>query len=380
MGDPQQRTLPKHQGSQLRSAVHQAGGLAELVFSVVASDFEIGQTFFVGKFTHLEGIPCGDQQGIAPGLQLLHDRLEKWDVRSVVEINPDFWFALHAMSGGNGGSPPGVLMAASGFPCLDETGHFMGEGVPELPWVGGIDILQQFLIMFDRKLKLAVRASLHRHVIGMGIEQDHPAVGGDPVEFPFPDIDGFFLQDEEQRGILTQRVRQLHITFRDRGTPLGIRPVDPKRKDGMPAFRLGLERVGIERRGIVLDLQLVEPIEVLQHETGPESVGIPLLQMLIDAHRLPFKSGEGGKKMPIVPEIVNSDFKPIGGEFPPQFRGHPVRSFGNKIEGTPETERLLSPHQFRAFPQAGRSFDIVGQHQTEFFTVRPPGPSFRRPF
>jgi len=50
----------------------------------------------------------------------------------------------------------------------------------------------------------------------------------------------------------------------------------------------------------------------------------------------------------------------------------------NKIEGGAETMPLFQFRELHALFKGVTVFDVVGQNKSEFFPIRPPGPSFRR--
>ena len=50
----------------------------------------------------------------------------------------------------------------------------------------------------------------------------------------------------------------------------------------MSPFRLRLEWVGIKGRSVVLDLEIVQPVEIVQHEAGAKGGGVPIIQIAID--------------------------------------------------------------------------------------------------
>ena len=57
-----------------------------------------------------------------------------------------------------------------------------------------------------------------------------------------------------------ERVREFEVAF------LGDGRRDPEREDGFGGIGLGFEGIGIESRGIVGDMEVMEPIEIVEHE------------------------------------------------------------------------------------------------------------------
>jgi len=91
-------------------------------------------------------------------------------------------------------------------------GYFPGECMPESPGVAFRHVRKQTFIMFDRERADGRRLVRRPQVIRMQIDQCHPSVLCDPVEFAQPNLRGIVLQKEKKRRILDQRVGQLHVT------------------------------------------------------------------------------------------------------------------------------------------------------------------------
>ena len=85
----------------------------------------------------------------------------------------------------------------------------------------------------------------------------------------------------------------------------------PKRKDSITSFGLRLKRVGIERGRIILNIQLMEPIQLVQHEPGPKSYSVPVAQVAVDAHGSPAKLAARRKKPAVVFKVVYSHLESI---------------------------------------------------------------------
>src|SRR5215471_2989303 len=85
----------------------------------------------------------------------------------------------------------------------------------------------------------------------------------------------------------------------------------PKRENGMAAFGLRLEWIGIECRRVVFDLQFVQPIEIVQHETGAKPACSPLSEVAINFLRVAVEAFSRCKQPAIMSEVVNSYLEPI---------------------------------------------------------------------
>jgi len=63
----------------------------------------------------------------------------------------------------------------------------------------------------------------------------------------------------------------------------------PKRKDRAGANGHRFERVSVEGREVVLDVEIVVPVEVAQHEARAEAGGAPVSQIAINPPGLPYE-------------------------------------------------------------------------------------------
>src|SRR5215472_8568993 len=86
----------------------------------------------------------------------------------------------------------------------------------------------------------------------------------------------------------------------------------PEWENGMPAFGLRLEWVRVECGCIVLHIEIVQPIEIVQHETGPKTSRFPIAQVAIDPRGVAVEPIPGRKQPTIMSEVVNADLEPIG--------------------------------------------------------------------
>ena len=145
----------------------------------------------------------------------------------------------------------------------------------------------------------------------------------------------------------------------------------------MTSFRLRFERVGIEGGHVVLDVEVMKPVEIMQHETRSKSCGTPLIEILIDPPGVLIEVAAGLVESPVVPKIMNANFEALADEFLPQLRRHSVIAFRNKVEGRSEAQFTLEFGQSPAFRQARRPFHVMSKHECKLLTLRPPAPRRR---
>src|ERR1017187_2456953 len=103
----------------------------------------------------------------------------------------------------------------------------------------------------------------------MDVHQSHATMLRNPIEFSLPNVDGLFPQMKKERGILRQGVRKLDVAGAGggvRGPGCGVRTRSPEGKDGVGAVWLRLKRVGVERGGVVENIEIVQPVQIMKHE------------------------------------------------------------------------------------------------------------------
>ena len=152
---------------------------------------------------------------------------------------------------------------------------------------------------------------------------------------------------------------------------------DPEREYRIDAFGLGFEWVGVESRGIVLNIQIVRPIEIVVHKSRAEAARTPFLDVLIDSDGLTGKFGACPIKLPIMVKIMDPNFKSVAGEFIPEFTGNEVIAFGNKIKRSTKAKLLVNLHQLATLRQALLAFNIMRQDEREFLALGPARPTLR---
>src|SRR5262249_6169897 len=139
---------------------------------------------------------------------------------------------------------------------------------------------------------------------------------------------------EEHRRILGERVRQLDVAR-------AILPLDQERKDRAHSVGLRLERIVLEGRGVVLDVQLLEPLEIVAHEAGTEANGVPGFQVLIDSSGLLPERLVRRVELAVVMKIVDTDLEPLILQETTQRPRQRVLALGHKVERRPEAETHL---------------------------------------
>src|SRR5207245_5165938 len=103
-------------------------------------------------------------------------------------------------------------------------------------------------------------------------------------------------------------------------------------KDWLEPFWLWLERIGVERRDVVSNLQFVQPIQLAQHERRSEACGPPLGEIAVDPRGPLPKPASGPVESSVVLKIVDAHFEAIAHEFFSQVPGGRISSLRNKIE------------------------------------------------
>src|SRR4029077_1610628 len=140
---------------------------------------------------------------------------------------------------------------------------------------------------------------------------------------------------------------------------------------------LWFEWIRIESGCIVLHVEIVQPIEITQHESRSESRRASFARIIVDSHGAALELATREKETAIVFKIVYPNLESTSGEFLPQFSWNPVASFRDKIKGGAESKIQFQLHQGAAPVQARFALDVVRQNQRKFFALRPAWPVFR---
>src|SRR5438477_12985009 len=105
---------------------------------------------------------------------------------------------------------------------------------------------------------------------------------------------------------------RLHVRLM-RGDPSTAHPGRgyPEGENCMAALWLRLERVGIESGGIILDIELMKPIQLVEHKTRSKSCRIPVAEITVNPRGLAAKPSPRYKQSAIVFKIVYTYFEPV---------------------------------------------------------------------
>src|SRR5947207_9843568 len=117
-----------------------------------------------------------------------------------------------------------------------------------------------------------------------------------------------------------------------------------KWKDCVHAVRLRLERVGVECRGVVLDVQLVQPVKLVQHETGSKADCIPLFQMAVYPPGVRLEVPPRPVEFSIVLQVMDADFEAVSDKIGAQITGSCILAFRDKVEGSTKAHPGLPFH------------------------------------
>ena len=147
----------------------------------------------------------------------------------------------------------------------------------------------------------------------------------------------------------------------------------------MAPLGLRFEWIRVESGRIVLHVEIVQPIEITQHESRSESRRSPLARIAIDFRRAAFEPATRGKEVTIVFKIVYANFEPVGRQLLPQFNRDAVTPFWDKIKGRAESKISFQFHQGPTPVEPGLALDVVRQNKRKFFVPRPAWPVFRCP-
>ena len=112
----------------------------------------------------------------------------------------------------------------------------------------------------------------------------------------------------------------------------------------MTSVWLWLEWVRVERGRIVLHVEIVQPIEITQHESRSEPRRAPFTRIVVNSYGAPFEPATRGKEMAIMFKIVYPNFESVRREFFSQIGWDAIVSLRHKIEGRAKPKLRLQLH------------------------------------
>ena len=124
----------------------------------------------------------------------------------------------------------------------------------------------------------------------------------------------------------------------------------------------------------------MQPVKVVQHETGAESGRAPLVHVVIDPLRFLPEFVARLIQPPVVLKIMHAYLEAVARQLLTQLARNAIVPFRDEVEGRPEAVLHLHFHQLPALVQPDLAFDIVRQDEREFFPLGPARPIFRRLF
>ena len=148
-------------------------------------------------------------------------------------------------------------------------GNFSRQSGPIGAFIFLAHIAKKILVDGDW-IFVPIPLALETHVIGVGIQQCHAAMLGNPIKLAFPNVYVLFAKNPEKSEILNQRVRKLHIAA-------SVRTRHPEWKDGARAIRFGFKRIRIKGGGVIFHVQDMQPLQFVLHQRRTKPGRIPLL-------------------------------------------------------------------------------------------------------
>src|SRR5262245_24235685 len=104
---------------------------------------------------------------------------------------------------------------------------------------------------------------------------------------------------------------------------------------------LRLEWISVERGRVVLNLEVVYPFQVPQHESRPETHRSPIFQVLVNPFCLLGEDFAILEKFPVMMEIVHADLKSAPRQLTTQQAGNGVISLGNEAKAGTKAQILF---------------------------------------
>lgn len=125
-----------------------------------------------------------------------------------------------------------------------------------------------------------------------------------------------------------------------------------------------------------MNIELLEPLEVVAHESRAEAHRLPLLQVMIDPACVILERVERAVERPVVAKIVDTHFKPVSGEKRSQGCWRLVLALRHEVERRAEPETHFEFCNRGAPVEPLSAFDIVTEDKRERLAVGPARPAF----
>src|SRR5258706_6132588 len=106
---------------------------------------------------------------------------------------------------------------------------------------------------------------------------------------------------------------------------------DEEGENGINAVGLGFEGVGVEGRSVVAGIDVVQPVEIMEHRAGTKSRCAPFLQIAVDDRGLPGEFTAAAIQAAVVAQIMNTDFEAVLFQIVDEIARDGVIAFGYEI-------------------------------------------------
>ena len=138
-----------------------------------------------------------------------------------------------------------------------------------------------------------------------------------------------------------------------------------KRENRVGTFGLGLEGIRVKSGRVVKHVQIMKPVQLMEHEPRTESNRSPLLEVFVDAFRLPAEAVPGFVQMPVVIQVMNSHLESIFAKPIAEADRVRIRSLGDEIERRPESEFHVESGQVSDLSYSFRGFNVMREYEGE---------------
>src|SRR6266508_1960400 len=93
-----------------------------------------------------------------------------------------------------------------------ELGHLSRSRIPKSAAVALTDIIQKRFVVSSWIFPCCCDRVIKAQIVRMNVNQCHPAVLGDPIEFSHPDFRRLLLQQHEEREVLRKSIGKFNVT------------------------------------------------------------------------------------------------------------------------------------------------------------------------
>lgn len=106
-----------------------------------------------------------------------------------------------------------------------------------------------------------------------------------------------------------------------------------ERENRVGPFRLRLEGIRVEGGHVIQDIEVMQPVQLAEHEARAEADRTPLAEIAVDAFRLAAETFSRLIQVPVVVEVVHAHLKSVFTQPSAELHRIAIGPLGDEVEG-----------------------------------------------